>query len=186
MRSPRRHFAAPFVITIASAGVGACSSAPPPDQPPYNPPPPTTTDQNAGPPTSPDQNAGPPTSPDQNAGPPTSPDQNAGPPRPDPRPRPTTTPQMADTRWTVTKSGSSCMAMLQVECPKGEPGKPMPTCNPPPPFKYDCTGLTFDRPIQIVQQAGQADCYRIFETPKCPPQTACNPPRPQKVACPKR
>ena len=157
MRSPRRSFAAPFVITLA----GACSSSPPPEpqEPPRNPPPPEVGT----------------TEPTPTQQPPVI---VANPPRPQV--------EKTDRRWTAFQRGKECFAGIRVECPKAEPGKPVPTCNPPPPVKYDCQGLSFTRPIEIVRRAGEVDCFTVPEMPPCPAGAACNPPPPQKVICPSR
>jgi hypothetical protein len=86
--------------------------------------------------------------------------------------------------WTVFRGKDGCMAAIKVSCPTGEPGKPMPTCNPPPPFKYACpTGVTIDKPITVITFGDS--CAIEPEPIHCPPHTACNPPRPRTVPCPK-
>lgn len=86
--------------------------------------------------------------------------------------------------WTVFKTKTGCMAAIKVACPTGEPGKPMPTCNPPPAFAYDCPpGISLDKPITIVTFGDS--CAVEPEPIHCPPHAACNPPRPRTVTCPK-
>jgi hypothetical protein len=113
------------------------------------------------------------------------------PPRPPimnpPRPQPvdqTPPPQQQSGSWTVFKSKDGCMAAIKVDCPKGQPGKAMPTCNPPPPFKYACPdGVSLETPITIVTFGDSCAVER--EPVKCPPKAICNPPRPHVVPCPK-
>ena len=93
----------------------------------------------------------------------------------------------SDRTWTVMRSGGTCQAHVAVSCPKGTPGQPMPTCNPPPPKAYTCPQfMTTDGAIEVVQYAGSNVCQVVNKTPppKCPPNTMCNPPPPQKVTCP--
>ncbi|MBA2542661.1 MAG: hypothetical protein H0V17_23660 [Deltaproteobacteria bacterium] len=85
------------------------------------------------------------------------------------------------------KGRADCQAMVDVQCPKGEPGKPMPTCNPPPPIKYACpTGFEDGDTLKIVLRAGATECFVDFGPSTCPANAKCNPPPPRKVACPKR
>ncbi len=92
-----------------------------------------------------------------------------------------------DQRWTISKSGDTCFAYAKVECPKpSKPGGPVATCNPPPPIKYSCLdGMTAGASVNVVQYRNTSDCVVETEPVKCPPNTMCNPPRPQTVACPK-
>jgi len=77
------------------------------------------------------------------------------------------------------------MAAIKVECPKGKPGGPMPTCNPPPPMKYACPdGVTLDKPITVITFGDT--CAIQPEPMQCPPNAICNPPRPRQVPCPTR
>ena len=86
--------------------------------------------------------------------------------------------------WTVYKTQTGCMAAIKVGCPTGEPNKPMPTCNPPPAFVYDCPpGISLERPITVITFGDS--CAVEPEPIHCPPHTACNPPRPRTVPCPK-
>lgn len=81
----------------------------------------------------------------------------------------------------------SCKAYPRANCPKPEPGKPIPTCNPPPPIDYTCfDGMSEGDSIAIVLRQGAVHCVRNLPPPKCPPNVACNPPPPQLVECPKR
>jgi hypothetical protein len=97
-----------------------------------------------------------------------------------PRPRPAA----ADgTKWTIFKNANGCEAAVAVECPKGQPGGPMPTCNPPPPQPYTCPdNVKLDAPITIVANGGE--CFVDHGPMHCPPKAMCNPPPPQKVPCP--
>ncbi len=99
-------------------------------------------------------------------------------------PRPQPAPAYSDgTQWTIFKTQNGCEAAVKIECPHGEPSKPMPTCNPPPPRKYDCPAdLALDPPITIVATGGE--CYVQREPVHCPPRVMCNPPPPHKVPCP--
>jgi hypothetical protein len=88
-------------------------------------------------------------------------------------------------RWTVYKVGDGCEAVMRVDCPKAAPGMPAPTCNPPPPVKYDCPeGLAAGAPFVVVRPAGRAECEKESRPPACPPDASCNPPPPVKLACP--
>ena len=84
-----------------------------------------------------------------------------------------------------TKDG--CTAAILFDCPKGEPGKPAHTCNPPAPLPYKCPDNIKDLlaagPVTIETQG--SICVTHVDTPTCPPNTMCNPPRPRTVACPK-
>jgi hypothetical protein len=157
MRTPRRSFAAPFVVTVVgAAGSAGFTSCNPPRA--YTAPPPEVGTPE------PDPGTG--------TGPGTT-----GP----------ATPSGEARRWTVFKRGEECFAGIQVDCPKGEPGQPMPTCNPPPAMKYACPAdLSLERPIQVVQYAGSDGCMIEPEPISCPPGAACNPPPPQPVPCPER
>ncbi len=86
----------------------------------------------------------------------------------------------------MAKAGD-CSAFVQVDCPKGSPGKPAPTCNPPPPIKYTCPeGFKSGDTLKIVLRAGSTECLVDFGPMNCPPKAMCNPPRPRPVACPQR
>lgn len=190
-RTPRRSFAAPFVVTLAAVPACYVQTSPGPSGPPPSQPPPTQTAEPAQPtPPPPGPVVANPPRPTQ---PPPSQPSTPPPYRPDPRPTQppptqTSTPpppvqQAQESRWSLFKSndGSGCMAAIKVEC------QPKATCNPPPPFKVACPdGISLDKPVTVVTQDGGASCFVEFEMPKCPPGTACNPPRPRPVACPKR
>jgi hypothetical protein len=170
-RTPRRSFATPFVITLAAAPACYVQSTPAPTGPT------TTTTTSAPPPTTtttPDQ---PPTQ-----GPPTTGPGPVvtNPPMPQTQP-PATQTVPGNTKWTVYKTADGCMAAYKVEC------QPKATCNPPPPFKYECPqNVSLDTSITVASNADGSACFVDYGPTKCPPNTACNPPRPQPVACPKR
>lgn len=159
-RTPRKMFASSFVVTVAST---ACvtTSSPPPE--PARPQPVTTT------PTQPTE----PTEPTQ----PTQPTEPGG-------AAPAGT-YAFDQRWTVMKSGQTCSAHANVECPKPKKGEPMMTCNPPPPMKIECpSGWDGTNALTVVKYANQTECMVEPPPVKCPPNVACNPPPPRKTACP--
>jgi hypothetical protein len=171
VRAPRRNFAAPFVVTTLAACSGSHTSNPPAPEPPHwNPSPPQTP---------------PPTDPQ-------TPPTTTGPSDPSGEPGPTDTknaPQAAtyDHHWIVSKrkNTGTCQAFLDPNCPKAEPGKPVPTCNPPPPIKYDCPeGFTDTDTLKIILRTGETDCWVERAPIKCPPNAKCNPPPPRKVSCP--
>jgi hypothetical protein len=173
-RTPRRHFATPFVVTLAAAPACYVQSSPSSPQPPppvaqpapgqpastqappvvVNPPPPGAASQ-PGPTTAP-----PPATTAQPAG---------GAPAP-----------VRERRWTVFRNDRGCSAMVEVKCPPGA------MCNPPPPVKYACPdSMAVNDRITIVSYDGTT-CQIEPEMPKCPPNTRCNPPPPRQVACPTR
>jgi hypothetical protein len=171
-RAPRRRFASPFVVTLAAIpAVGACN--PPPPQRPVQPEPavmqepaPTPTEQPA---------------PATNEPVVASPDE--------PEPADKGEPAKVEMIWTVTKvkGAADCQAFLDTSCPKVDPGKPMPTCNPPPPTKYACPpNLADGGSIKIILRAGATECFQKYEPIKCPQGAKCNPPPPRKLACPSR
>ena len=167
-RVPRRTFASPFVVTLAAAPACYTSSSPAPQA---WPPPPAEQAQ----PT-------PAAAPTQAAAPPDF--QSPAPVIANPPPPGTATAPAQQASWTVFKSKDGCMAAIKVSCPTGEPGKPMPTCNPPPPFRYDCpNGVTLEKPITVITFGDS--CALEPEPIHCPPRVACNPPRPRTVPCPK-
>jgi hypothetical protein len=89
--------------------------------------------------------------------------------------------------WTVMKikGNPDCQAMRNDTCPKVDPGKPIPPCNPPPPSKYVCpANLEDGNSIQIVLRAGATECFQKYEPIKCPQGAKCNPPPPRKLKCP--
>ncbi len=70
------------------------------------------------------------------------------------------------------------MAAIKVEC------QPKATCNPPPPFRYECPeNVSLVKPVTVVTHDG-IKCAVEFDMPSCPEGVACNPPRPRPVACP--
>jgi hypothetical protein len=206
-RTPRRSFANPFVVTLAVAPACYATTSPPQQQETaqVDPPPPTVVSNPPRPAPPPDPQPEPPRPPIMNPPRPTGqpdpqplpPVMNPPPPQVDPAPHkrppirnpPRPTPQRQqpapqEAAWTVFKSNDGCMAVIKVECPRAEPGKPQPTCNPPPPFNYACpTGVSLDKPITIVTFGDS--CIIQREPIACPPKVMCNPPRPQTVTCPK-
>lgn len=170
-RTPRRSFARSFVVTLAAVpacggGGGGAGSGPPMIG---NPPAPEPTV-------------------------PTSPPEPTPAPTPDPTPTPAPgEPAQAkpgkapdySQHWIVTKNGATCLAQPRVECPKGVPGQPMPTCNPPPASAYTCPDGMGAGPITVVRYANTFDC--VIEPPptRCPEGVRCNPPPPRRVECPK-
>jgi hypothetical protein len=109
MRSPRRaRFATPFVVTVALTG---CASAPPPEEPHWNPPPEPTK----------------PT--------PGEPFHTINP--PPPLAQPTAPPVAAlplptDPAHVIKDADGSCREFVNVHCPAGV------SCNPPPPHPVQC------------------------------------------------
>jgi hypothetical protein len=85
-----------------------------------------------------------------------------------------------DTRhWKIAKANGTCTA--GVECPSTT----LP-CNPPTPQPYDCPAELADGgSLEIVQLPGQTDCLIQHPPVQCPPNVMCNPPPPEKIACPK-
>lgn len=191
-RTPRRSFAAPFVVTLATAPACYVSSAPPPQQPPpsqpaaqpaqnapgvvvANPPRPADPAQQPAPPPNISVVHNPPrpqpADPGTQPPPPVPPNPSVvmNPPRPEP----------AGTKWHVFKTADGCEAALTIDCPKGA------MCNPPPPKKVDCPeGLVMPKGLNIVSQ-GDGTCVVETEPVHCPPHAMCNPPRPRSVSCPK-
>jgi hypothetical protein len=172
VRTLRRSFAAPFVVTLATTACGPAKPLNPPG-PHENPPPPTTK--------------------------PTEPVVAA----PDPVDQPTPAPGLEpadkkepakyERKWTVMRNmkpdakATECRAFVDANCPKGEPGKPMPTCNPPPPIPYTCPdGFSTDKgaTLKIVLRAGATECFVDYGPMKCPEGAKCNPPPPRKLPCP--
>jgi hypothetical protein len=182
-RAPRRSFATPFVVTVAAAlPATACyvETRPAPQAP---------ADQTARPMTNVGTTGPASTS---NAG--VQPDP-APPPAPPPTvvanpPRPTTAPTApivtSDQRWTIARTNGTCLAHVNVKCPTAPKGQPQPTCNPPRPTAYTCPPtLAEGASMVVVQRAGQRECFVEPGPMKCPKGAICNPPPPQKVACPK-
>lgn len=153
---------------------GPASSPGPHDNPPAPAPPPTPTTGEPATPTEPTTGGAAPVEP---------PHKNP------PAPQAVKEPAKYEQKWTVMKfkGNADCQAMVDVTCPKGEPGKPMPTCNPPPPIKYACpSGFQQGDTLKIVLRVGATDCFADYGPTKCPDGVKCNPPPPRKVACPER
>lgn len=187
-RVVRRSFASPFVVTLAAAlPAAACYVQPAPrsggngsqvaqgePQPHGNPRP---GDRVANPQT-PDHST-------TNGGVEQAPRPTgtvvSNPPRPMPAPV-----AKQDARWTVTRAAGTCSAFAKVTCPTAPAGQPAPSCNPPPPMPYPCGAelRTDGATLAIVQFAGQTTCQIEQPPMKCPAGAICNPPPPQKVACP--
>ncbi len=181
VRQIRRVFATPFIITLAGSSLAACGPKPLPkhENPPgphSNPPAPDTqpvTEQKP-----------PPTEllpPD-----PSKPIIKRDNPPPE-APQAVKEPAKYEQRWTVMKfkGKDECSAMVDVQCPKPEKGKVVPTCNPPPPIKYACPDDFKDGDtLKIILRVGATDCFVDRGPMTCPPNAKCNPPPPRKVACP--
>jgi hypothetical protein len=87
--------------------------------------------------------------------------------------------------WRVFKTNDGCQAVVQVECPRPEAGKAVPTCNPPPAHKYEpCPeGLAVGESITLVMW-GPDKCRVQIAPPACPKGAHCNPPPPRPMPCP--
>jgi hypothetical protein len=162
------------VITLAAAPSCYVQSTPPPSGPP------TTTTTTSAPPatttaTTPDH----PPAQGPAGGPPPVLGPVSNPPMPQTQPTASTTP--GNTKWTVYKTADGCMAAYKVEC------QPKATCNPPPPFKYECPqNVSLDSAITVASNADGSACFVDYGPMTCPPKAVCKPPRPTPVACPKR
>lgn len=179
VRQIRRTFAAPFIVTLGTAA--ACGPKPLPKHDHVNPPGPHSN------PPAPDTQ---PATPDPTPAPVTDKPivKNDNPPPPEP-PAPVREPAKFEQHWTVMKfkGKDECSAMVDVQCPKPEKGKPVATCNPPPPIKYACPdNFKEGDTLKIVLRAGATDCFVDRPTASCPKGALCNPPPPRKVACPER
>ena len=117
----------------------------------------------------------------------------SNPPRPGVEPAPPAPPAPPKTapaptyerHWTVSNYNNTCSAFEPVDCPKPVAGKPVATCNPPPPRPYTCTPeITASTPLKIVQHVGQTACFVEQGPMQCPPNMMCNPPPPRRVDCP--
>ena len=87
--------------------------------------------------------------------------------------------------WTVFRSKDGCLAEIDVACPTGEPGKPMESCHPVPPFRVACpAGLQRGRKISVITFGDS--CTADLEPMHCPPHEPCRPPLPRIVPCPKQ
>lgn len=147
VRQIRRSFATPFIVTLASSAAIACGPKPLPKHDHVNPPSP-----HSNPPAPDSQPTGTTETP-----PPTIPASPA-PPAP---PEAVKEPAKYEQRWTVMKfkGKEECSVMVDVQCPKAEPGKPVATCNPPPPIKYACPAdFKVGDTLEIVQRVGATDC----------------------------
>ena len=194
-RAPRRTFASPMVVTVvASAALGACivvAKNP-------TPPPKITVDDGAN--TGSSSNAGsaapqgrPAVTNTPMPGPAVPPPPVVAPP---PVPTPVVPPSsgpssrpMADRdyTWSVYKRpDGNCFVSIDVKCPTGKPGMPVPTCNPPPPMAITCpTEMAVAQTVTIMQYKGTNTCVIPAPAVTCPPKTMCNPPAPKAVPCPK-
>jgi hypothetical protein len=190
-RQLRRAFAAPFVITLAgSAALAACGPKPLPKH--TNPPgphtnPPAPEAAGSGHDHDHDHSAGEAKTPSPTD--PATPAPTAEPHHNPPPPEVVKLPAKYEQKWTVIKheGKADCSAMVDVTCPKGEPGQPMPTCNPPPPIKYACpAGFKDGETMKIILRVGATDCFVDRGSTKCPAGVKCNPPPPRMVACPER
>lgn len=192
-RAPRRTFASPMIVTVvASASLGACTIVTKSPTPP----PTITVDDGANtgsgsntansPPTDPTAVRPPVTNPPM-PGPvvaPTPPPPPVIPPAPAPSTRPVAD---RDYSWSVSNGPyGNCYVSIDVKCPTGKPGMPVPTCNPPPPMTMKCpTEIAASQTVTIMQYKGTTACVIAAPAVTCPPKTMCNPPPPTVVACPK-
>jgi hypothetical protein len=95
-------------------------------------------------------------------------------------------PSPGDQTWNIVMREGTCFAHAKANCPTPEPGKPIPTCNPPPPIAYACPeGMNNGDVVSIILRAGGTECFANLPAPKCPPTSDCNPPAPRQYACPK-
>lgn len=178
LRTPRRRFATPFVVTLAA--IPACTSASSHATLAPSEPEPAAVEASAATPSGGEFAT--PTPPAKN---PPKPHKNPPEPEPDPGPPPAKFEQ----RWTVAKikGNPECSANLVVTCPQPQPGKPTPTCNPPPPIKYACpAGLADGDTIKIILRVGATECFVDYGPLQCPAGAKCNPPPPRKLPCPVR
>ena len=179
-RAPRRSFTASFVVTLAAAVPACIAPAPSPQQPVTSQPQPVTNPQPEPTPVT-VENPPRPQPTETNPTKPTGPT----PPMTPTDPGPTPTGATRDTVWTVMKSGTTCTAHARVDCPKGQPGQPMPTCNPPAPIPYACpAGWDGKTALAVTQYQGSTECV-IEATVNCAPNEKCKRPAPTKVPCPK-
>jgi hypothetical protein len=200
-RTPRRAFAASFVITMAA--LPACRvqtvdhrAAPPP--PPADTTGGDTVDHRNDPPPPPD-NGGGDTVDHRNDGHAdpnqdtvdhrgASADQTGGTADPTgpmrPGPVQADVPAGTELSWVLVKQGDgTCVAAVETHCAPGHPG----SCNPPAPRPYACPAnltITADRPIHIVKPAASTECILRIDAAPCHPGATCNPPPPRKAACP--
>ncbi len=177
VRTLRRTFASPFVITLAAIPAACMVQSPPPRG--GGQPVPTTEQQSRPQPTEGGAMRQQGAEQGREQGPTTAPTAPttviSNPPRPGAEQVAPTT----DRRWTVTRDGNKCQAFVKVSCP------PNTMCNPPPPQAYACTPeIVQGSSMKIVQWAGQLTCQVEPEPMKCPAGATCNPPRPRQVSCP--
>jgi hypothetical protein len=180
VKTPRRTFAAPLVVTLALPIAGACivktGSSPQRSG---------TTDHRtgggeSGNPTG--THVNPPRTTPTTTGPKTAPDPNTSTSTTVQQTNPAQPTQQASLReWHVFQNDKSCYATQKVDCPP----KPA-TCNPPPPVKLaSCpSGLEMPQGLTIREDAPDS-CAVWYPMPDCPAGMSCNPPRPQQIACPK-
>jgi hypothetical protein len=120
----------------------------------------------------------------------------AGPEKPGDKnpPPPGRAPAKVEQKWRVTRTPGDpkakpprpeqCWAHVPVSCPQPQPGKAVPTCNPPAPLSYACPSGVPDASFTVVLKVGAVAC-RVDDPPmKCPEDAKCNPPEPRWVACP--
>ncbi|MEO7093465.1 MAG: hypothetical protein ABI175_09455 [Polyangiales bacterium] len=164
VRSLRRTFATPFVVTLAAIPACVVQSAPPRSGPPVSQPAPQPSEPAQPTPAQPTD-----TKVVAISNPPRPGTEQATPPKEEPA--------KFERHWTVMKLDGKCLAYAQSSCPAGA------TCNPPPPSNYTCTPDVTDG-MKIVQWANTVGCHVETPAPPCPPKTMCNPPRPRAVPCP--
>ncbi len=76
-----------------------------------------------------------------------------------------------------------CSFALEDDCDPDE------RCNPPPPWKLKCEGVTLEEggPAasgRLVRYRDGGACAFEYAAPKCPPGVMCNPPAPVALPCP--
>jgi hypothetical protein len=77
--------------------------------------------------------------------------------------------------WSVSRSGDTCDAWVDVDCPPPDEA----TCNPPPPMTVACPGgLEEGVTMRIVQHEENGPCYLVDA--ECP-EGGCDP---QPAECP--
>jgi hypothetical protein len=178
-------FARSFVVTLAAIpAIPACGGSN--VQPHTNPPRPTYPAE--APPATGEPTETSPATPTEGApATPTAPE--AGLPAPAPPAQPgepaQAKPPDYTSRWIVTKSGATCLAEPKIECPTAAPGKPVPTCNPPPASVYKCPEGMTEASLTVVRYANSTQCVVERAPVACPPNARCNPPPPRRVDCPK-
>lgn len=96
---------------------------------------------------------------------------------------PANVPSTAAMSWVVMKrADGTCAAAVEVSCTTQRPG----SCNPPAPKTIACPAgvtITPDHPVHVSRAAGDTECFARYDT-TCHPGATCNPPPPRKVACP--